>query len=195
MRRTTRATFGRRCLAAASWLSAALCVAVGVLWVCTWRVGRGVGFSNYPPGPATNPPQTWGEITSRRGSLAYLHVTSNYSGDYPRGPMRWISFRFTGDGRTGFFMDQLPPSPMDVGFRSDRPFGPYVQRTTVVIVPHWIILAAASVLPAWRAFLAVRRRRLSGQGKCVACGYDLRAGPGRCPECGMDKTGGGSAAT
>src|SRR3954471_4660940 len=98
MRRMKQTTFNQRCLAFASWLSAAICVSTAVLWVCTWRVGRGVVFSNYPPGPATNPPQTWGEISSRRGSLGYFHITTDYAGDYRPGPMRWILGRFTGDG-------------------------------------------------------------------------------------------------
>ena len=31
------------------------------------------------------------------------------------------------------------------------------------------------------------RRTRAREGRCVRCGYDLRATPGRCPECGAEK--------
>ena len=55
-------------------------------------------------------------------------------------------------------------------------------------VPLFILAAGASGLPlAWLASSAGRRRRArAASGRCIACGYDLRATPqgGRCPECG-----------
>lgn len=54
-------------------------------------------------------------------------------------------------------------------------------------VPCWLAALLFGVLPGWRAFLWVeRRRRLrrSREGRCDQCGYDLRATPDRCPECG-----------
>jgi hypothetical protein len=60
----------------------------------------------------------------------------------------------------------------------------WVALMTVLVVPHWALVAASSPLPlAWvvRRWRTRARRR---QGHCRGCGYDLRASPDRCPECG-----------
>ena len=60
-----------------------------------------------------------------------------------------------------------------------------------VAVPHWMIIFACGVLPAWWA-LDRRRRRAQARrrtaGLCTRCGYDLRESRGRCPECGQATT-------
>ncbi len=51
------------------------------------------------------------------------------------------------------------------------------------VAVQWLLLATvAAVFPAI-AFVGNYRRGLR-EGRCVGCGYDLRATPERCPECG-----------
>lgn len=53
-----------------------------------------------------------------------------------------------------------------------------------VLVPLWPLVLATGILPTRRAARWIRRRSRCRTGRCLACGYDLRATHGRCPECG-----------
>jgi hypothetical protein len=55
---------------------------------------------------------------------------------------------------------------------------------TVLSVPFWAVMVVSSVLPLSALRRRLRDRRLIREGRCRACGYDLRATFGRCPECG-----------
>lgn len=59
---------------------------------------------------------------------------------------------------------------------------------TFVFLPYWLLILATAILPAiWIASSLRhhrRRRHRLTQGRCLKCGYDLRATPSRCPECG-----------
>jgi hypothetical protein len=69
----------------------------------------------------------------------------------------------------------------------------YSGRThSSVCFPYWLVMLVSAGGPAaW--WLGRRRRRqrveLERAGRCVGCGYDLRATPERCPECGLAQAG------
>jgi len=53
-----------------------------------------------------------------------------------------------------------------------------------VAFPQLLILMAFGILPFLRLISLLRQKRNRMHGRCLACGYDLRATPDRCPECG-----------
>ena len=57
-------------------------------------------------------------------------------------------------------------------------------RLGLLAVPYWLLALVAAAVPVAGLVGAVRRRARRVWGRCVACGYDLRATSGRCPECG-----------
>lgn len=65
-------------------------------------------------------------------------------------------------------------------------------RGGLLAVPYWFPTILFAALPL--AWLLVRvERRGVPEGRCPACGYDLRATPDRCPECGTIARGPGKA--
>lgn len=135
----------------------------------------------------TGATRTWSAIA---GSRTHGIALSLYYGDLIRSPgLNWIvspAFEsppasnyphyFAGFGygssehiiKLGFF-DSSP---------SARQFHQYA------LIPYWAVgivgaLMAAPTFVSWG-----RRRYRRRHGRCLACGYDLRATSDRCPECG-----------
>lgn len=55
---------------------------------------------------------------------------------------------------------------------------------TTITLPLWPLAVLCLIFVARWMLLTRRDRRRRQSGRCIACGYDLRASPDRCPECG-----------
>jgi hypothetical protein len=71
---------------------------------------------------------------------------------------------------------------------ASTPMHKFTVAYQIIAIPFAIpsfLFGVIAIYPLWR-FLRLTRlmRRRRRQGRCPACGYDLRATPGRCPECG-----------
>ena len=51
-------------------------------------------------------------------------------------------------------------------------------------IHYWILAIAAAMTPCFWLVRFHRRQLRIAAGRCLICGYDLRATHGRCPECG-----------
>jgi hypothetical protein len=189
--------WGRRCLTVASLL---LCLVAATLWV------RSYGGSDYLTRSQLLD-ATPLAITSRlhrvswtRGGirLAVVDQTVYPEGASaaqmpPRGTTMWGWGRL-GPGHVGWdsAVTSARPSLLNrLGFAayetgSGASF--YDERERGIAVPAWLPVVVLAVVPlnALRHSAAATMRRRAG--RCVECGYDLRASTGRCSECGVQVT-------
>lgn len=121
-------------------------------------------FTRTDLGPSTVPIS----VKSNRGQITIVRYSLNAIGPTPELTLPGLSvthstWRVQGTGSI------KGGQGTSVGVRIAYP---------LIVVP--IGAACAIRLVTWIR----RRRRAARDGRCPACGYDLRATPGRCPECG-----------
>jgi|SRR5690348_13210439 len=64
--------------------------------------------------------------------------------------------------------------------------GPPPSLYRALLLPYWFVLVISAPLPVMVAHRFIQRTRWKWTGRCLSCGYDLRASGGRCPECGIE---------
>ena len=192
---------GRLTLNALAGLSLLLFAAAVVLWVRSY-FAHDVAFMRRVRVGETTYREAHHSLYSKRGRLVWNIATTDY-GTLPPGVAAQIpaerrkqGIKSSGYRRAG--MNDPGANPVAAsapwwtqrGFRYRRfvpppqPGSPLSYTYTDIGVPHWALVAAASVLPAAVARRRWRERRRRRAGVCAKCGYDLRATPERCPECG-----------
>jgi hypothetical protein len=133
---------------------------------------RRTPIRNWPPGAAWRPEEALGGATWH-GQHRPLGDGTQYAAfrDRPRTPVRWGRYRLDLEGG--------------------------VSEIRGVTVDYWLLALVTGAWPAWRGarLLGQRRRhrRAARAGRCLGCGYDLRATPERCPECGLQPIPAGAA--
>jgi hypothetical protein len=145
----------RQLFTAVAALSLAAAVAVGVLWVKSYR---------FPPNRAGG------------DSLTFTHADPLWWVLSARG-------RVTLCRQQGRDWGREFPGFNTAGFRYGGLRGPNGSLYNVA-VPHWLPVGLLMIPPMTWLVTERRRRRRPRRGRCAKCGYDLRATPGRCPECG-----------
>jgi hypothetical protein len=169
---------GRYIYNALTVLSLVLCVATVGLWVRSYFVNDSFGWSSLEDSRS---------VGSRVGLIEFKH--SRIVGPDPIGG-------FHSHYEKGFVWNRWLINPEnDWMFYVGRQgwewhgFAAYTRSirgifTAGFSTPHWSIGLLTAALPLMRHIAMRKRRKRWQHGRCVTCGYDLRATPARCPECG-----------
>jgi hypothetical protein len=99
-------------------------------------------------------------------------------------PTTGTGFTLAGAGTIVFINSWVPPVHGFLGFGWEVNSWNGSVTDYKISAPFWFLtplFGGIASIPLWRA---IRRRRRRKMGRCVECGYDLRATPDRCPECG-----------
>jgi hypothetical protein len=173
------AVTGCRLFDLAALASLVLCATAAGLWVRSDRIVDMLEMQA--------PAALW-SIDSYRGKLTVVHYSSTGRPAYG-GRWRYVTWH-------AWDRDPVHPSSwLGVGHGVEQGVvggwggvPAYQFRTEYWTLAFPAAVAAASVLPVTWGLRRRARGRLARRdvGRCVACGYDLRATPERCPECGLE---------
>jgi hypothetical protein len=61
---------------------------------------------------------------------------------------------------------------------------PFAYKRGILILHCWMVVAIMALPSILWLGRRRRARMIASDGRCVICGYDLRATPNKCPECG-----------
>lgn len=173
-------------------ISLLLCVASCAAWPLSHWHGGSVGYTHSdPPGERA---ADWAYYAvANRGCIVITHFRDEFVDPVviaSQGRDRYSSHWFAELRRAGVAATpgSTPPTLFGLGWERRLNTYPYgTNRNWRLSLPFAFIALMTFALPAAR-LTAYRRKRLRRQaereGRCLNCGYDLRATPDRCPECG-----------
>jgi hypothetical protein len=172
-------------------LSLIVCIAAGVLWVRSYWA------------PTTGPMVSFGgasggvfravSISEGHGRFAFVGSASGRVLLIQQSSAGRVDASHCGVfGSPGDVVAYSPPNLVeDTGFlgfgHASLSFAPG-STASVLAVPFWAVVVVTLAPPLLALRRRIRDRRLSREGHCRACGYDLRASPDCCPECGAAPT-------
>ena len=171
-------------------LSFALCLASLTLWARSYTGSDSITRRWMTAADAHHSQHQSQEIQWTAGQMRFLvrHDTSFFPAHLTEDAARprWSYFRY-GKGHIGWDAPPATTTWNRLGFAAwetgwSASFADSQDR--VWAIPAWLLCAALAILPAVWVYGAYRRHRRRLIGRCIACGYDLRATPDRCPECG-----------
>ena len=177
----------------ASAVSLLLCLATAVLLVRSMTVSDRWDWSFSSRSQSGDAGTSWTMLSGRGGlGVAHSTVKRRPSAPFPAAPPSrthhtiaragypvWAPTKGTTVNWSGLGCQRLRAR-----FTETNQVARWNVAEDAVAVPLWWLTVLASVLPVGRFVVAIRRIGRRRGGRCLHCGYDLRATPDRCPECG-----------